>query len=140
MSVATEVPEHIQEAAERWQERHSTYWSGRSLLLSWINDHGPIKLADGRLCGFQPDGNSWDADGVAAVMPSLIKSGDVTFHGTQEQVERLLSIALEEIPDIIFEVKLAVDATAANAVIRAGGPAAELLLPHRVSKSKLGVR
>jgi hypothetical protein len=140
MSVATGVPEHVQEAAEMWQERHANYWRSRAILLDWVSQNGPVKLADGRLCGYQPDGNSWDAEGVKDVMPSLIKSGDVTFHGSQEQVERLLSIALEEIPDIVFDVKLAVDATAANAVIRAGGPAAELLLPFRVSKSKLGVR
>src|SRR5579859_2859406 len=140
MSVATEVPEHVQEAAERWQERHSEYWKGRALLLSWISDHGPVKLADGRLCGYQSDGFQYDADGVREVMPSLIKNGEVTFHGTQEQIERLLSIALEEIPEIVYEVKLTVDATAANAVIRAGGPAADLLLPYRVAKNKLGVR
>jgi hypothetical protein len=134
------VPEHVQEAAEMWQERHRTYWAGRSLLLGWIADHGPIKLADGRLCGFQPDGNAWDADGVKEVMPALIKSGAVTFSGSQEQVERLLSIALEEVPDIDFKVQLSVDATAANAVIRAGGDAAQKLLPHRVAKNKLGVR
>lgn len=140
MSVDLAVPEHVQEAAEYWQERHATYWRSRALLLSWVIDHGPVRLADGRLCGYQPDGNAWDADGVKDVMPALIKGGEVTFFGTQEQLERLLSIALEEIPDIAFKVTLAVDATAANAVIRAGGEAAEKLLPFRVAKNKLGVR
>jgi len=134
------VPEHVREAAEMWEERHRTYWKGRALLLGWITDHGPVKLSDGRLCGFQPDGNAWDADGVKEVMPALIKAGSVTFDGSMEQVERLLSIALEEIPDINFRAQLSVDATAANAVIRAGGEAAEKLLPYRVSRSKLGVR
>jgi hypothetical protein len=134
------VPDHVQEAAEMWQERHATYWKGRSLLLNWITDHGPVQLSDGRLCGFQPDGNAWDADGVKDVMPALIKAGAVTFDGSMEQVERLLSIALEEIPEINFKVTLSVDATAANAVIRAGGVAAEKLLPFRVAKNKLGVR
>ena len=54
-----------------WQERHRTYWASRSLLLGWVTDHGPVQLSDGRLCGFQPDGNAWDADGVKEVMPAL---------------------------------------------------------------------
>ena len=134
------VPDHVQAAAEAWEERHREYWRGRSLLLSWVTDHGPVQLADGRLCGFQPDGNAWDADGVKEVMPALIKAGAVTFDGSMEQVERLLSIALEEIPDVNFKVSLSVDAVAANAVIRAGGPAAEKLLPFRVARNKLGTR
>lgn len=134
------VPDHVQAAAEAWEERHREYWKGRAVLLSWIADNGPVQLEDGRLCGFQPDGNAWDADGVKDVMPALIKAGAVTFDGSMEQVERLLSIALEEIPEINFKVTLSVDATAANAVIRAGGPAAEKLLPFRVAKNKLGVR
>jgi len=136
----TGVPDSVQEAAEHWEERHSEYWKSRALLLEWVGINGPVQLEDGRLCGFQPDGNAWDADGVKEVMPALIKSGDVTFSGSQEQVERLLSIAIEEIPDVKFSVKLAVDATAANAVIRAGGEAAGKLLPYRVAKNKLGVR
>ena len=136
----TGVPDHVQEAAETWEEAHRSYWKNRTLLLSWITDHGPIQLEDGRLCGFQPDGNAWDADGVKEVMPALIKSGAVTFSGSVELVERLLSIALEEVPDVEFKVALAVDATAANAVIRAGGSAAEKLLSYRVAKNKLGVR
>ena len=123
-----------------WQERHATYWKARTLLLNWVGDHGPVQLADGRLCGFMPDGQAWDADGVKEVMPALIKSGDVTFSGSMEQVERLLSMGLEEIPDIAFKVSLTVDATAANAVLRAGGEAAAKLLPYRVAKNKLGVR
>ena len=134
------VPEHVQQAAEQWEEAHRTYWKNRSLLLGWVADHGPVRLEDGRLCGFQPDGNAWDADGVKEVMPALIKSGSVTFEGSMEDAERLLSMALEEIPEIHFKVALAVDATAANAVIRAGGEAAEKLLPYRVAKNRLGVR
>lgn len=136
----TGVPAHVQEAAERWEEAHRTYWSSRSLLLNWVTDHGPIRLDDGRLCGFQPDGNAWDSDGVAEVMPSLIRAADAKFSGARETIERLLSITLEEFPDIVYEVKLTVDAVAANAVIRAGGEAAEKLLPYRVAKNKLGVR
>lgn len=140
MSDAIGVPDHVQAAAEAWEERHREYWKGRALLLSWVTDNGPVQLADGRLCGFQPDGNAWDADGVREVMPALIKSAKATFTDSRESVERLLSIALEEFPEIAFSVELSVDATAANAVIRAGGEAAEKLLPFRVAKNKLGVR
>jgi hypothetical protein len=140
MSVDVAVPEHVQGCAERWQQMHSEYWRSRSLLLSWVGDKGPIRLSDGRLCGFQPDGQTWDGDGVAVVMPALITKAEATFTSSKEQIERLLSLALEELPDVAWKVTLTVDATAANAVVRAGGEAAEKLLPFRVAKNRLGVR
>lgn len=128
------------EAAEWWAENNSRYWKCRAILLAHVNSEGPIKLHDGRLLGFQPDGNSWDGDGVMQAMPALIKNAEATFSGTVETVERLLSIVLEEFPTIGFSVKRTVDATAANAVVRAGGEAADRLLPFRVAKNRLGVR
>jgi hypothetical protein len=140
VSVDLAVPELVQESAEYWAENHARYWKSRAIVLAHVGSHGPIRLADGRLLGYQPDGQSWDGDGVAQIMPALIKNAEATFSGGKEQIERLLSIALEELPDVNYAVKLTVDATAANAVVRAGGEAADRLLPFRVAKNKLGVR
>lgn len=136
----TTVPEHIQDCAEQWQEMHGTYWKSRALLLGWVSDHGPIRLSDGRLCGFQPDGFQFDSDAVGREFPALVKNAEVKFEGRRENIERLIEMAVEELPDLDYVAHLTIDATAANAMIRAGGEAAERLLPHRVAKNKLGVR
>jgi hypothetical protein len=138
--VLTETPEAVVDLALWWTENHSRYWKTRSLLLAHVGSEGPVRLPDGRLVGYMPDGNAWNGEGVATIMPTLIKNAEIRFTGDKEKVERLLSMALEELPGLDYEVKLTVDATAANAVIRAGGEAAEKLLPHRVARNKLGVR
>ena len=53
---------------------------------------GRIRLPDGRLVGYMPDGNAWDGEGVAQVMPQLIKNAEVTFRGTKADVERVISL------------------------------------------------
>jgi hypothetical protein len=128
------------DAAQWWADNNARYWRTRALLLAHVASEGPVRLLDGRLVGYMPDGNAWDSEGVARDFPALIRAAEATFTGPKETVERVLDMVLEELPDLAYEVKLTVDATAANAVIRAGGEAADKLLPHRVAKNKLGVR
>lgn len=136
----TDAPEDIVDLALWWSENHSRYWKTRQILLGYVGANGPVRIGDGRLVGYMPDGNAWDGDGVAQDFPALIKSAEATFKGGINVIERLLSVVLEEFPGIEFAVTRTVDATAANAVIRAGGEAATKLLPHRVARNKLGVR
>lgn len=138
--LAAEAPAPVMDAAQWWAENNARYWRTRALLLAHVASEGPVRLLDGRLVGYMPDGNAWDGDGVAQVMPDLIKNGEVSFTGPLIVIERVLDMVLEEFAAIDFAVKRTVDATAANAVIRAGGEAADKLLPHRVAKNKLGVR
>lgn len=140
MSEQRYTPDDLLDLAEYFADHHARYWKTLYALRSHVNAHGPIRMRDGRLCGWVPDGNTFDSEAIAQIMPDLITHADVTFSGSREHVERVLSIVLEELPDMDYTVKHTVDAKAANAVIRAGGEAAEALLPHRVQKNKLGVR
>lgn len=134
------TPDDLLDLAEYFDANHSRYWKSLYALRSYVTAHGPIRMRDGRLCGFQPDGHSWLDEEVAAVMPSLIKSAEATFAGSQPDIERVIEMVTEEFPLMGFEVKRKVDTTAANAVIKAGGAAADLISPLKVSKSRLGVR
>jgi hypothetical protein len=135
------VPEHVQEAAEWYAANQATFWQSRRLLLEWVGDHGPVRLEDGRSVAFLVDGNSWDSEGVAEVMPALIKQAAVTFEGPQERIERILDLVVEEFgAEQPFTVKRSVDAALANGVIRQGGEAAARLLPHRITRTKMGIR
>lgn len=142
MSTDTEtlVPVDVYDAAEKWETMHRQYWSNRGKLLAWVQAHGPVRLADGRLCGLHPDGNDFDAEGIAEVMPQLVRHVEAVFTGPTEKVERVLSLALEEVPDIEWKVKRTVDARAVNDVLRGGGEAAEKLKPFKLAKNKLSTR
>lgn len=134
------APESIVEDAVYYSEHNGRFWSVLRRLREYTRDQGPIPLPDGRMCGQFADGYSWDSDVVAEVMPQLLTEAAVTYNGPLEQVERVMSLVAEELPDLPFEVKRGVNVSAANGVIRAGGAAAEKLRPARVEKAKLGVR
>lgn len=134
------VPTHVFDAASEFEELHRRYWRARGIVLDWVKANGPIRLEDGSKVGFLPDGNDWLAEEIRTVMPVLIKAAKVTFEGSIENVERIASIAAEDLPDLkIAEMGLTVDKTEANRVLRAGGEAAAKIAPFRVQRNKLGV-
>jgi hypothetical protein len=72
-------------------------------------------------------------------MPSLVTKAEVTFSGEREHIERCLSLVLEELPDLEYEVKHHIDRTAAKRVLRQPGAAAEALAKCRTPRARLGV-
>ena len=82
-----------------------------------------------------------DAEKIREAMPALLTGGSVTFTSERiAQIEQALSLVLEEIPDIAYEVTWSVDKKAAAAVIKAGGEAGALVLEARSPDGALGVR
>jgi hypothetical protein len=108
-------------------------------LTDAVREDGPFATPSGRL-EIIPDGYSWNDELVAEVMPALITSAAATFSGTQQEIERTLSLVLEEIPGLSFDVKRIVDKVSAARVLREGGAAAEKLAPARTPRGKLGIR
>jgi hypothetical protein len=108
-------------------------------LTDWIRESGPVRTASG-LLEILPDGWDYDADVIRDVMPVLLTGGAVTFKGTQSDVERAISLVTEEIPTLAYSLTWDVDKKAFAAVVKAGGEAAEKILPARKPKGKLGTR
>jgi hypothetical protein len=109
-------------------------------LTEYVREGGPIRTPVG-LLEILPKGWIWDAEMIREFMPALLVSGSVTFSSDrQEQVERILSIVLEEFSDVAYELKWTVDKYAAAAVIKAGGEAGAKMTAARKPDGALGVR
>lgn len=109
-------------------------------LTEYVREGGPVNTPSGIL-QIIPEGWIWDTEIIKAVMPVLVTGGKVTFESDrQEQIERILSLVLEELPDIAYEVKWTVDKTAAANVIKQGGAAGDAVLQARKPDGSLGVR
>jgi len=135
------APEGIEADAAWYAENHARFWRTLSRLRAYVAENGPIALSSGKVVSYYADGYSWDGDLVAQVMPSLISEVEAGIVGSLADVERGLSLLLEEVPNLrVGTVKRTVDRDAANGMLRSGGAAAEKLAPCRLSKSKLGVK
>ena len=125
--------------AEIKQIRSFLYVTSRR-LTEWVKETGPIRTDSG-LPDIVPDGYAWDSEMIKVVMPSLLTGGKVTFTSDMiEKIERILSLALEEVPDVEYEVSWTVDKYAASNVIKQGGEAATKVLEARKPNGSLGVR
>lgn len=109
-------------------------------LTEHVREIGPIETPSG-LLQIIPEGWIWDSEVIKAVMPVLVTGGKVTFTSEhQEQIERAMSLVLEEIPEIDYEVTWTVDKRAAANVIKQGGAAGDAVLAARKPDGSLGVR
>lgn len=135
------------DALATWFAAHTTEISAmRSFLYvtskrltDWIRETGPVPTASG-LLEILPDGWDYDGEMIRQLMPALLQAGSTTFKGDQQRIERILSLILEEIPDVEYEVTWTVDKRGFANVVKQGGEAAEKILPARKPKGKLGVR
>lgn len=118
-----------------------TVYRAKRHLEGRIKDEGPILTAHGML-DLEPKGYEWDASGVAAAVPALVKSRSATITGTPADVERALSLVSEDVPSItVTSDAWDIDKLAAARVIARGGPVAEQVEACRVKKSgKLELR
>jgi hypothetical protein len=125
--------------AEIKQIRSFLYVTSRR-LTDYVKEGGPVRTPAG-LLEIVPDGYAWDSEMIKVVMPSLLTGGKVTFTSDMiEKIERILSLALEEVPDVEYEVSWTVDKYAASNVIKQGGEAATKVLEARKPNGSLGVR
>lgn len=128
--------------AEHFEEikriRSFLYQTSRR-LSDYVREEGPIRTEHG-LVEITPKGYLWDSEIIREVMPALLTGGKVKFEGSLEQIERILSLVLEEVPDAAYEVSWTVDKHAAAAVIKAGGEAGAKVLEARKPDGELGVR
>jgi hypothetical protein len=125
--------------AEIKQIRSFLYVTSRR-LTDWVKEGGPVRTDSG-LLEIVPDGYTWDSEMIRVVMPSLLTGGKLTFTSDQiAKIERILSLALEEVPDVDYEVFWTVDKYAAANVIKQGGEAGERVLEARKPNGSLGVR
>lgn len=108
-------------------------------LTDWVKEGGPVRTPAG-LLEILPDGWDYDGEMIRELMPVLLTAGEATFKGEQSTIERILSLVLEEIPDVQYEVTWTVDKRAFANVVKAGGDAAATILPARKPKGALGVR
>jgi hypothetical protein len=134
----TELAAYYVEHIEQIRAWDSALWHAKRRLMEVVKDSGPIVTAAGRL-GIEPTGYDYDDEAAAAIMPALVTSASVTFTGTQPEIERALSLVLEEIPAVEFSVKHIVDRKEMLRVIRMKGDAATLLDDCRTPRGRLGV-
>lgn len=132
--LATWYVENIEEI-RAWD---SALWHAKRRLMEVVKDQGPIVTDAGRL-GIEPTGYEYDDEAAAAIMPALVTAASATFTGTQPEIERALSLVIEEIPSIAFEVSHKIDRKEMLRVIRMKGDAAKLLEDCRTPKGRLGV-
>jgi hypothetical protein len=134
-----QLAEWFTEHFEEIKRIRSFLYQTSSRLTEWVRESGPQRTAHG-LLEISPKGYLWDAEIIREVMPALLTGGKATFEGNQDQIERILSLVLEEVPEVAYEVKWTVDKYAAAAVIKAGGEAGEKVLAARKPDGALGVR
>lgn len=140
-SPSLDAPASIQEDAAYFVANNARWWKTLYRLRAYCSENGPIQLPDGKVVGHFADGFSWDSSAVAQEFPNLITEVEASLVGSKQDVERALSVVLEEVPALrIGAVKHTVDKDAAAGTLRAGGSAAERLKPLRIEKSKLQVR
>src|SRR5580700_1748456 len=135
-----DLPDDITELAayyayhiERIRAWDSALWHAKRRLMDVVKDTGPIVTPFGRL-GVEPTGYEYDDEAAAAIMPALITGASATFNGTLPEIERALSLVLEEIPTLEFSVKHTVDRKEMLRTIRLKGDAAALLEDCRTPK------
>ena len=137
----------LEELAQWWAEHFAEIKQLRSFLYQtsrrlteYVREGGPIRTPSG-LLEITPQGWIWDAEKIREAMPALLTGGSVTFTSERiAQIEQALSLVLEEIPEIAYEVKWSVDKKAAAAVIKAGGEAGAQVLAARSPDGALGIR
>jgi hypothetical protein len=134
------VPDSVQADAEWFEENGSEYWKVLYRLRDWCKQNGPVELADGKRVGLFADGVDYDTDAIAELVPALVSRMAVTFDGTVPEIERTLSLVVEEIPGLEFSIKKTIDKPALTGMIRQGGPMADQLAACKTAKSKLSIR
>ena len=138
---------NLDELAQWWAEHFAEIKQLRSFLYvtskrltEYVRDAGPVRTEHG-LLQILREGWDWDAELIREIMPALLTGGAVKFTDDKiEHIERVLSLVLEEFPEIAYEVTWSVDKGAAAGVIKAGGEAGEKLLEARKPQGSLGVR
>ena len=111
-------------------------------LTEYVRETGPIATPSG-LLQIVPEGWIWDADEIKRILPSIVTGGKVSFTSDrQEQIERAISLVLEEMPDLAAEMVLtwSVDKQAAANAIKQGGAIGAALTAARKPDGSLGVR
>lgn len=137
----TEHPESIVDDATWWADHKDRFWKAMFRLRDYTRERGPIQLEDGRLVGQFADGYEWDDAAVAMTFPDLVARTTATIGGSKADVERCLSLLVEEVPTVeIQAIAYDLRRDAVTGVLRAGGEAAERLEALRKEKTKLGVR
>lgn len=123
-----DAPTSILEDALLWQQHHLEVYRAQQRLRAYCLEHGPIRLPSGAVVGLYSNGNEWDHHGIAHDFPNLIQEQTTALVGTPADVERGLSIAMEEVPALkVGTTSYAIDRDAANGVLKAGGEASEKL-------------
>lgn len=134
------VPDSVQQAAEYFAQHNPNFWKAMYSVRGWCSEHGPIELEDGRKVGIFADGVDYDADAVAEIVPALVSHVSVQFEGTQPEIERTLSLVIEEVPGLEFSIKRTLDKPALTGMLRAGGETAERLKACKTEKARLQVK
>jgi hypothetical protein len=132
-------PPGINDDAAWFAENNATFWRVLYRLRKWCADHGPVNLADGRRVGHFADGTDWDVDAVAEIAPALVSRIALTYDGLPEEIERILSLTTEEVPQVVWTIERTIDKPALNGMIRAGGETAERLKACKTAKARLKV-
>jgi hypothetical protein len=146
MKLATElgqqpVPDSILDDAEYWETHHLAVYRAAARVREWCQDHGPVRLPQGGVVGFFASGVAWDAAAVHVVAPQLISLVKAQVVGTEAQVERALSLVLEEVPEIqVGDIAYTIDRDALNGVMRTPGALRDALEGCREQKSRLEAR
>jgi hypothetical protein len=134
------VPETLIDDAAYFAENNALFWKAIYRLRSWCAAHGPITLADGRRVGLFASGTDYDADAIAEIAPALVSHMTLALDGTVPEIERAMSLVLEEVPALAWAIKRTIDKPALEGMIREGGETAERLKATKTAKAKLSVR
>lgn len=107
-------------------------------LTDYIRDTGPVRTANG-LLRIEPAGWDWDDEALALAMPSLVVGESLTVSGPKDAIEEVLSTVVT-MPGVEYSLSRKLDKTAANSMVREGGPAADAVAACRSPRGKLGLR
>lgn len=115
-------------------------WQIKQRVEEYVRDQTEVVTPSGTLEA-QSAGWVWDEEVIAKRYPQLIQNRRVTFSGTDDEVERALSLVTEELPTIEFSTSLAIDKRKALKMANAGGSVGEGLRQLRAPKpAKVVVR